>query len=102
MAAGAALTVTSSALAARFGADASGYAALFPVVGATAAGFNHATAGAAAARAFLRGMTRGMWSVAVFCGVLTLTLARWPVAAAFGAAVAATVAMHAATRPPAR
>lgn len=102
MAAGAALTVTSSALAARFGADASGYAALFPVVGATAAGFNHATAGAAAARAFLRGMTRGMWSVAVFCGVLTLTLARWPVAAAFAAAVAATVAMHATTRPRAR
>jgi hypothetical protein len=102
MAAGAALTVTSSALAARFGADASGYAALFPVVGATAAGFNHATSGAAAARAFLRGMTRGMWSVAVFCGVLTLTLARWPVAAAFAAAVAATVAMHATTRPRAR
>ena len=99
MAAGAALTVTSSALAARFGADASGYAALFPVVGATAAGFNHATAGAASARAFLRGMTRGMWSVAVFCGVLTLALARWPVVAAFGAAVAATVATHAATRP---
>jgi hypothetical protein len=99
MAAGAGLTMLSSALAARFGADASGYAALFPVVGATAAGFNHATAGAASARAFLRGMTRGMWSVAVFCGVLTLALARWPVAAAFGAAVAATVAMHAATRP---
>lgn len=99
MAAGAALTVTSSALAARFGADASGYAALFPVVGATAAGFNHATAGAGSARAFLRGMTRGMWSVAVFCGVLTLTLARWPVAAAFAAAGAATVAMHATTRP---
>ncbi len=99
MAAGAALTVTSSALAARFGADASGYAALFPVVGATAAGFNHATAGAASARAFLRGMTRGMWSVAVFCGVLTFALAAWPLAVAFAAAVAATVAMHAATRP---
>jgi hypothetical protein len=99
MAAGAALTVTSSALAARFGADASGYAALFPVVGATAAGFNHATAGAASARAFLRGMTRGMWSVAVFCVVLTLALARWPVATAFAAAVLATVTMHAATRP---
>jgi hypothetical protein len=40
-----------------------------------------------------------MWSVAVFCGVLSLALTRWPVAMAFGAALAATVATHAATLP---
>lgn len=99
MLAGAALALITSHLGARFGPETSGYAALFPVVGATAAGFNLARQGAPAAVSFLRGMNRGMWSVAVFCGVLTLALARWPVAAAFGAAVAATVAMHAATRP---
>jgi hypothetical protein len=61
--------------------------------------FNHARQGAGAAVDFLRGTHRGMWSVAVFCGVLTLALPRWPVAAAFGAALVATVAMHAVTLP---
>lgn len=99
MLAGAALTLATSGLGARFGAEASGYAALFPVVGATVAGFSHAANGAPSAGAFLHGMTRGMWSVAVFCGALALGLARWPIAPAFAAATAATVAMHAFTRP---
>ena len=99
MLAGAALVLFTSGVAADFGPEASGHASLFPVVGGTAAVFNHARQGAGAAVDFLRGTHRGMWSVAVFCGVLTLALPRWPVAAAFGAALAATVAMHAVTLP---
>ena len=99
MLAGATLVLVTSGLGARFGPEASGYAALFPVVGGTAAGFNHARQGAAAALHFLRGTNRGMWSVAVFCGVLAVGLVRWPTAAAFGAALAATLLMHALTLP---
>jgi hypothetical protein len=46
MLAGAALALITSHLGARFGPETSGYAALFPVVGATAAGFNLARQGA--------------------------------------------------------
>lgn len=99
MLAGAALVLFTSGVAADFGPEASGHASLFPVVGGTAAIFNHARQGAGAAVDFLRGTHRGMWSVAVFCGVLSLTLPRWPVGAAFGAALAATVTMHALTLP---
>jgi hypothetical protein len=99
MLAGAVLVLVTSGLGARFGPEASGYAALFPVVGGTAAVFNHARQGAAAAVTFLHGTNRGMWSVAVFCGTLALALTRWPVAAAFGIALTATVAMHALTLP---
>ena len=99
MLAGATLVLVTSGLGARFGPEASGYAALFPVVGGTAAVFNHARQGAGAAVTFLQGTNRGMWSVAVFCGVLAVALARWPVAAAFGIALAATVATHAITLP---
>lgn len=99
MLAGAALVLFTSGVVADFGPVASGHASLFPVVGGTAAMFNHARQGAGAAVDFLRGTHRGMWSVAVFCGVLSLTLPRWPVAASFGAALAATVTMHALTLP---
>lgn len=99
MLAGAALVLFTSGVAADFGPEASGHASLFPVVGGTAAVFNHARQDAGAAVDFLRGTHRGMWSVAVFCGALSLTLPRWPVAAAFGAALAATVTMHALMLP---
>jgi hypothetical protein len=99
MLAGAALVLFTSGVAADFGPEASGHASLFPVVGGTAAIFNHARQGAGAAVDFLRGTHRGMWSVGVFCGVLSLTLPRWPIEAAFGAALAATVTMHALTLP---
>ena len=92
MLAGGALVLFTSGVAADFGPEASGHASLFPVVGGTAAMFNHARQGAGAAVDFLRGTHRGMWSVAVFCGVLSLTLPRWPEAAA-------TVTMHALTLP---
>lgn len=99
MLAGAALAFVTSHLGARFGAEASGYAALFPVVGATAAGFNLARLGAPSAVSFLRGMNRGMWSVAVFCGVLALMLPGTGLPAAFGGALLATLLSHAIVQP---
>jgi hypothetical protein len=99
MLAGAALALITSHLGARFGPETSGYAALFPVVGATAAGFNLARQGAPAAVSFLRGMNRGMWSVAVFCGVLALALLHLTVPAAFGIALLATIVSHAVVQP---
>jgi hypothetical protein len=99
MLAGAALALITSHLGARFGPETSGYAALFPVVGATAAGFNLARQGAPSAVSFLRGMNRGMWSVAVFCGVLSLALLHLTVPAAFGIALLATVVSHAIVQP---
>ena len=99
MAFGAGLTVLTSALGARLGPEASGYAALFPIVGAVVASFNHATHEARAAGAFLAGMTRGMWSVGTFCLTLALALPRWPIGVAFTVALAATVATHAVMRP---
>lgn len=102
MLAGAALVLFTSGVVARSGAEASGYASLFPVVGGTAAVFNHARQGAGAAVDLLRGTNRGMWSVAVFCGTLSAALPHWSTAAAFGAALAATVTMHALTLPRSR
>jgi len=99
MLAGAALVFVTSGLGARFGPEASGYAALFPVVGGTAAVFNHARQGAESAVAFLRGTNRGMWSVAVFCGTLSLTLPHWTVPTAFVIALVATIASHAVVQP---
>lgn len=99
MLAGAALALITSHLGAQFGPETSGYAALFPVVGATAAGFNLARQGAPSAVSFLRGMNRGMWSVAVFCGVLSLALVHLTVPAAFGIALLATIVSHAIVQP---
>ena len=99
MLAGAALALITSHLGAQFGPETSGYAALFPVVGATAAGFNLARQGAHTAVSFLRGMNRGMWSVAVFCGVLSLALLHLTVPAAFGITLLATIVSHAVVQP---
>lgn len=99
MAAGAGLTVFTAWIGARLGPDASGYAALFPVVGLVVSVFSHASQGAGSAQQFLRGMTRGMWSVATVCCTLILLLPRSGIATAFAAAVAVGVATHALMRP---
>jgi hypothetical protein len=99
MACGAALTLVTSALGRMVGPEASGLAALFPVVGGVVAAFAHATQGAPSAQAFLFGMTRGMWSVGVFCTMLALLLPRSGTLAAFAAAFAVTLVAHAVSRP---
>lgn len=99
MLAGATLALITSALGARICRAASGYAALFPVVGLVASVFSQISHGAHAARSFLFGMTRGMWSVASFCLALVLALPRSSVAVAFALAVGADIATHALMRP---
>jgi hypothetical protein len=91
--------VFSSELGRRGGAQLSGYAALFPSIGLVVASFNHAQGGAAAATVFLRGMTRGMWSVASFCLTLMLTLPRLSLVLAFLAATLVALLTHVLSRP---
>jgi uncharacterized membrane protein (GlpM family) len=96
---GAAVTVLSSELGRLGGASLSGFAALFPSIGLIVATFNHAQSSASAATAFLRGMTRGMWSVAAFCLVLSTMLGRGSLAMALTVAVGAALLTHAAFKP---
>jgi hypothetical protein len=99
MVVGALLAVLSSWLAARFGPRLGGYLALFPLVTSVIVIFTHALDGREAAVAFLGGMARGLWSAAVFCAVLALSLGRLGMAAAFVMATVTTTVMHAVLRP---
>lgn len=96
---GAAVTLFSSELGRWGGPALSGYAALFPSIGLVVAAFNHAAASAAAATEFLRGMTRGMWSVAAFCLALSFALRALSLAMAFALAIGVALLTHAAFRP---
>lgn len=96
---GAAVTLFSSELARWGGPALSGYAALFPSIGLVVAAFNHAQSSAAAATEFLRGMTRGMWSVATFCLALAFALPQLSRTMAFLFAIMVAMLTHAAFRP---
>jgi hypothetical protein len=96
---GAVVTLFSSELGRLGGSSLSGYAALFPSIGMIVAAFNHAQTSAAAATAFLRGMTRGMWSVASFCLTLMLVLPRASMGVAFLAATLVAMLTHLLSRP---
>lgn len=93
------LTFVSSGLAAAFGPRLAGYAAIFPLVASIVASFSHALHGRDSALRFLAGMTRGMWSVGIFCLALALLLPRTSVAVSFVASLAATGILHALSRP---
>lgn len=99
MATGALVTLITSELGKQGGASIGGFASLFPSIGLVVAAFNHARSGPAAAVHFLKGMTRGMWSVGTFCVTLTLTLPKMGLVAGFGLAVLVAVATHAISRP---
>lgn len=99
MLAGALVTLASSELGRRGGSSISGFAALFPSIGMVVATFNHAQSSAAAATEFLRGMTRGMWSVASFCLTLTFALPILSLSGAFSLAVLVALLTHAAFKP---
>lgn len=96
---GALLVVISGWLAARFGPRLAGYAALFPVITSVAAGCTHALDGSAATLRFLSGLTRGLWSVGVFCLVLSLLLPLTGIALAFTLASLLTLVAHGLLRP---
>lgn len=99
MATGAVVTLFSSELGRWGGPSLSGYAALFPSIGLVVAAFNHAQSSAAAATLFLRGMTRGMWSVAAFCLALSFALEEFRLVVAFVLAITVALITHAAFRP---
>ena len=96
---GAAVTLLSSELGRWGGSGVSGFAALFPSIGMVVASFNHAQSSAAAATEFLRGMTRGMWSVAGFCLALSFALPLLALPMAFVVAVLVALLTHAAFKP---
>jgi uncharacterized membrane protein (GlpM family) len=97
MVAGALLTLLVTLTAASLGARWSGLLAVFPLLSAVLAVSSHRSQGAAFAGALLRAMVTGLYSFAAFCVALSLTLAWWPLAWAFGAAVAAGLLVQAAT-----
>ncbi len=99
MVTGALVTLITSELGKHGGASIGGFASLFPSIGLVVAAFNHARSGPAAAIHFLKGMTRGMWSVGTFCVTLTLALPKIGLVAGFGLAVLVAVATHAISRP---
>jgi uncharacterized membrane protein (GlpM family) len=88
MLAGAALTFVVTTLAQTVGARLSGMLALFPVLTSVLAMFTHRNAGADHAIALLRGLARGLYSLAAFCFALTLLLNTVAMPSAFLLAIA--------------
>lgn len=81
-----------------FGPRLSGMLAMFPVMASVLVAFSHRHTGAPFAINLLRGTVIGYYAFAVFCVVLALALPRLGMAAAFGIALAAAVAVQAISR----
>lgn len=92
----AAAVVVFTALAGLVGPRISGVLSVFPIVTAILAVFTHIQRGAAASAVFLRGLLRGMDSLAVFCLVLSVTITRagWHWTAAMALALAAQMLLQ--------
>ena len=88
MAAGAALTLAVTWLAAPVGPRWSGVLAVFPLLSTVVAADTHRRHGGAYAAALLSAMVDAFWAFAVFCVALVLLLDRVPAVPAFVAAVA--------------
>jgi hypothetical protein len=73
----------------------SGFLTPFPVASTVLAVFAQRQGGGAAAVAVLKGLLLALNAFAVFCLVLVLTLPTLPIAASFGLALAASVALQA-------
>ena len=97
MLAGACLTLAVTVAAGRLGPGWSGLLAVFPILGIVLAVFSHRSQGPAFAAALLRAMATGLYSFVAFCCVLALALPPLGVAAAFGVATVASLAVQAAT-----
>ena len=102
MAAGAALTLAVTMLAGALGAWWSGLLAVSPLLSSVLAVFSHRNQSAGFAAALLRGLAGGLYSFLVFCLVLALALPRLGIAGGFVCAIAAAIAVQAATRGRAR
>ncbi len=94
MGAALALVLTLTSVAAWLGPTWSGLLTPFPVATAVVSAFTHAQRGSEAARAFFRGFVPAMATFAVFCFVLSVTVARAPLWQALGLAVLAQLALQ--------
>lgn len=102
MAAGAALTLAVSALAAAIGPARSGILSVFPVIGVVLTAFSQREAGPAFVVRLVQAMLRGLWSFIAFCLVLGALLPRVGIAPAFAAAALTAVLVQGAFRTFAR
>jgi len=89
------LVVGVTLIAPYVGAQVSGVLASFPFMAIILAVFAHRSVGPNAAKRVMRGMVAGLFGFAVFFYVLSLTLTRLHLGAAYGCAVAGTLAVQA-------
>ena len=94
MAVGGALTFCVATYAAKLGTRLSGIAALAPVLTPVLAVFIHRRSGAEHAIALLRGLSRGLISLAVFVATVAWCLPQWGTAISFSVAVVAALTLH--------
>ena len=83
MSAAAALVLALTSAAAWLGPSLSGFLASFPLATTILVAFAHAQRGSAAVSGFFRGFLPVLPMFGVFCALLTVTLGRIPIAAAF-------------------
>jgi hypothetical protein len=88
------LVVTVTGLAHRLGPTLSGALTPFPVAVSVLIGFSHAQQGSSAAIAFLRGFLPGMWSFAIFCFLLSVTIVSLGTAGGFALATACALVIQ--------
>jgi hypothetical protein len=94
MAVGGLLTFCVAAYAASLGERLSGIAALAPVLTPVLAVFIHRRSGADHAIALLRGLSRGLITLAVFVATVAWCLPQWGITISFGTAVAVALVLH--------
>jgi len=90
------LVVTVTGLAHRLGPTLSGALTPFPVAVSVLIGFSHAQQGSSAAISFLRGFLPGMWSFAIFCFLLSVTIVSLGTAGGFALATACALVIQSA------
>jgi hypothetical protein len=88
------LVVTVTGLAHRLGPTLSGALTPFPVAISVLLGFSHAQQGSSAAITFLRGFLPGMWSFAIFCFLLSVTIVSLGTAGGFALATACALVIQ--------
>jgi len=94
MAVGTAVVVAITAAAPSLGASASGLLAMLPVIATVLAVFTHRRDGADPAIGVLRGILTGLFGTAAFLAVVSASVERLGVAAAFTAAIATIVVIQ--------
>jgi len=91
------LVLTLTAVSGALGPHLSGLLAPFPIITSVLAVFTHAHGGVAQVEVLLRNFLFGFYGFAAFCLVLAVALPALGIAAAFGLATAAALAVQATT-----